>query len=149
VKVITEITFGDLAEGHIVLDPGGDEWIVREKREAWVDGRIMFGALIERYGQRVWIKGTFSEPIPAVDQTTGDTVETVGRLLGGHIVMEPISGGPKVLRSKLAAHLKIHHGIGVTGDKTMGTLKELVALHAAQHTPVSVSGIPHTHQELP
>lgn len=147
--MITEITFGELAENHIVLDPGGDEWIVRETRSGFVGPTITFYARIERYGQQIWIHGTFSDPIPIVDQTTGNSVEIVGQILGGHIVMEPITGGPKVLRSKLAGHLKIHHGIGVTGDKTMGTLKELVALHAAQHTPLSVSGIPHVHKELP
>lgn len=148
-KVITEITFGELAVNHIVLDPRGDEWIVRDARSGYIGPTIMFAALIERHGKQVWIKGTFSEPIPIVDQTTGDSVETVGRILQGHIVMEPITGGPKILRAKLAGHLKIHHGLGVTGDKTMGTLQELVALHAAQHTPVSVSGIPHVHKELP
>lgn len=147
--MLTEITFGDLAVGHIVLDPGGDEWIVREKKQGWVGQTIMFAARIERYQQSFWIQGTFSEPIMSVDQTTGNSVEIVGQLLGGHIVMEPITGGPKILRAKLAGHLKIHHGLGVTGDKTMGTLKELVALHAAQHTPVSVTGIPHVHKELP
>jgi hypothetical protein len=148
VKVITEITFGDLAAGHVVLDPGGAEWLVDETKQGYVGPTIMFAAKILRRGQALWIQGTFSEPIAVVDQTTGDSVETVGRLLGGHIVMEPISGGPKILRHKLAGHLRIHHGIGVTGDKTMGTLAELVALHAAQHTPVSVSGIPHVHKEL-
>ncbi len=148
-KVITEITYSDLAVGHIVLDPDGQEWIVREQRQGFVGPTLTFAALIERHRQRLWIKGTFSEPIAVVDQTTGDSVEVVGRILGGHIVMEPITGGPKALRSKLAGHLKVHHGLGVTGDKTMGTLNELVALHAAQHTPLSVSGIPHVHRELP
>lgn len=148
-KVITEITFGDLATGHIVLDPAGDQWMVDEVKTGYVGPTIMIAAQIRRYDQRVWVKGTFSEPIAVVDQTTGDSVETVGRILQGYIVMEPITGGPKILRQKLAGHLKIHHGLGVTGDKTMGTLKELVALHAAQHTPVSVSGIPHVHKELP
>lgn len=148
-KVITEITFGDLAAGHIVLDPAGDEWMVDEVKTGYVGPTITIAAQIRRYDQRLWLPGTFGEPIAVVDQTIGNSVETVGQILGGHIVMEPITGGPKILRHKLAGHLKIHHGLGVTGDKTMGSLKELVALHAAQHTPVSVSGIPHVHQELP
>lgn len=155
--MITEITFGELAVNHIVLDPGGDEWIVRETKHGYLGPTIWFYARIERYQQSLWIHGTFSDPIPIVDQTIGNSVETVGQILGGHIVMEPITVGPAkmtakridLLRAKLAGHLKIHHGLGVTGDKTMGTLQELVALHAAQHTPVSVSGIPHVHKELP
>jgi len=149
VKVLTEITYGDLAANHVVLDPDGQQWIVREKRQGWVGPTIMFAALIERYGQQLWIQGTFAEPIAVVDQTAGDAVETVGRILGGHVVMEPIGGSAKTARALLAGHLVLHHGLGVTGDKTMGTLKELQALHAAQHTPLSVSGIPHLHRELP
>lgn len=147
-KTITEITFGELAVNHIVLDPRGDEWIVRDARSGYIGPTIMFAALIERYGKQVWIKGTFSDPIPIVDQTTGTAVEMTVWGLSGHVVMEPITGGPKILRAKLAGHLRIHHGLGVTGDKTMGTLKELLALHAAQHTPESVSGVPHIHKEL-
>ena len=149
-KTITEITYGDLAVNHVVLDPSGAEWIVREKREAWVDGQLLFGALVEHLGgQRSWIKGTFSEPIAVVDQTAGDAVETVGRLLAGHIVMEPIRGSAKTARALLAGHLAIHHRMSVTGAKSDGTLKELQELHASLHTPVSQPGsIPHVHQEL-
>lgn len=148
-KVLTEITYGALAVGHIVLDPAGNQWIVREKREAWVDGTLLFGALVERYQVRNWIKGTFGEPIVVVDQTAGDSVETVGKWLGGHIIMEPIRGGAKTARALLAGHLQIHHGMSVTGAKSDGTLKDLQELHASLHTPVSQPGsIPHVHQEL-
>ena len=148
-KVLTEITYGALAVDHVVLDPAGAEWIVREKREAWVDGTLMFGAMVERYGQRTWIKGTYAEPIAVVDQTAGDAVETVGRLLAGHIVMEPIRGSAKTARALLAGHLAIHHRMSVTGAKSDGTLKELQELHASLHTPISQPGsIPHIHQEL-
>lgn len=149
-KVLTEITYGALAAGHIVLDPQGDEWMVDEVRKAVINGTILFGAQIRRYDQRVWIKGTYAEPIAVVDQTAGHAVETVGRLLAGHIVMEPIRGSAKTSRALLAGHLAIHHRMSVTGAKSDGTLKELQELHASLHTPVSQPGsIPHVHQELP
>lgn len=148
-KVLTEITYGALVVGHVVLDPNGVEWIVREKREAWVDGTLLFGALVQRYQDKVWIKGTFGEPIVVVDQTAGDSVETVGRLLGGHIIMEPIRGSAKTARMLLAGHLQIHHGMSVTGAKSDGSLKDLQELHASLHTPVSQPGsIPHVHRDL-
>lgn len=152
---MTEITYGALAVGHIVLDPAGAQWIVREKRQGYVGPTLMFGARVERgnpaLGQvfSTWIKGTFAEPIAVVDQTAGDTVETVGRILQGYIIMEPIRGGAKTARALLAGHLSIHHGMSVTGAKSDGTLKDLQELHASLHTPVSQPGsIPHVHQEL-
>lgn len=150
-KVITEITFGALAAGHIVLDPKGLEWIVDEVRSGYVGSSLVFGAQIRRYNERPWIKGSFSDPIAIVDQTAGDAVETVGRILQGCIVMEPITSKKKeVRRAKLAGHLAIHHRMSVTGAKTDGSLEELLQLHASLHTPVSQPGsIPHIHQELP
>lgn len=98
-KVITEITFGALAAGHIVLDPQGLEWMVDEVRSGYVGSGLVFGAQIRRYNERPWIRGSFSDPIAIVDQTTGDAVETVGRILQGYIIMEPITGGPKDRKS--------------------------------------------------
>jgi hypothetical protein len=155
-KVLTEITYGALAVGHVVLDPGGNQWRVAEKRQGYVGPTLTFAARVEQgnpaLGQvfSMWIKGTFSEPIVVVDQTAGDSVETVGKILGGHIVMEPIRGGAKTARALLAGHLQIHHGMSVTGAKSDGSLKDLQELHASLHTPVSQPGsIPHVHKELP
>lgn len=149
-KVLTEITFGALAAGHVVLDPQGVEWMVDEVRSAYVGSSLVFGAQIRRYDQSFWIKGSFAEPIVVVDQTAGDSVETVGRILQGYIVMEPIRGSAKTARQLLAGHLAIHHRMSVTGAKSDGTLKDLQELHASLHTPVSQPGsVPHIHQELP
>lgn len=148
-KVLTEITYGALAAGHVVLDPSGAEWLVDETKQGYVGPTIMFAAKIRRYDQQFWIQGTYAEPIAVVDQTAGDAVETVGRLLAGHIVMEPIRGSAKTARALLAGHLAIHHRMSVTGAKSDGTLKELQELHASLHTPISQPGsIPHIHQEL-
>lgn len=146
-KVITEVTYSDLQPNHIVLDPAGDEWIIDERRDGWVDGVLTIAIRIRRYDQRTWIKGAFAEPIPIIDQTTGDSVETVGRILAGHVVLEPITG--RNARPMMIAHLRHHHRAGVTGAKTDGTLKELHAYHASLHTPVSQPGsLPHVHKEL-
>lgn len=148
-KVLTEITFGALAAGHIVLDPAGNQWMVDEVRQGWVGTTLVFGAHVRRYDQRTWLKGSFAEPIAVVDQTAGDAVETVGKILRGYIIMEPIRGSAKTARALLAGHLSIHHGMSVTGAKSDGTLKDLQELHASLHTPVSQPGsIPHVHQEL-
>jgi hypothetical protein len=152
VKTIAEITYGELQAGHVVLDPAGAEWLVHEVRHKMVDGTIRFAARVEHGGRTVWLQGTFGEPIAIVDTTAGDAVETAFRVLGaptGYIVMEPITGSPKVLRQKLAGHLAIHHRMSVTGAKSDGSAAELHALHASLHSPVSQPGsIPHIHQEI-
>lgn len=147
-KIIAEVTYSDLAIGAIILDLDGAEWIVEERRQGWIDGVITIAVLVRRGEQRAWIKGAFGEPIAILDRTAGDAVETVGRILGGQVILEPMARKGKNARSALVAHLRHHHHAGVTGAKTDGSLEDLLAYHASLHTPGSTGGVPHIHREL-
>lgn len=142
-KLTTETTWGWLAIGAVVVDLNGDEWTVDGIRSKLPE----MAFLISRPGvEPQWIVKNFGDDVVILDQTEGNAVELVVAILGGAVVMEPMKRTGKHARVQLAKHLEIHHNQGMGGDKSMGTLDELLVHHATLHNPVSTSGIPHVHR---
>ena len=144
-KLTVETQFGWLRPGAIIVDLNGDEWSVDAIRSKLPE----MAFLISRPGVKPrWIVKQFGDDVVILDQTAGNAVETVVAALGGAVVMEPIKRTGKSARALLSKHLEIHHFQGMGGDKTMGTLAELIVHHATLHTPINREGIPHIHQEV-
>lgn len=144
-KLTAEVTFGWLQEGATIVALDGTEWHVDAIRRRLPE----IALLISRPGVAPdWIVRLFGDEVVIIDHTAGAAVETVAAILGGAVVMEPIKRTGKTARALLAKHLEIHHFQGMGGEKTWGTLDDLVTHHATLHTPVNAEGIPHVHREL-
>lgn len=142
-KLTVETQFGWLQPGAIIVDLNGDEWSVDAIRPKLPE----MAFLISRPGvASTWIVKQFGDDVVILDQTAGNAVETVVAVLGGAVIMEPIKRTGKNARGLLAAHLAHHHFQGMGGDKSMGTLAELITHHATLHTPINSEGIPHIHR---
>lgn len=144
-KLTADTTFGWVRDGATIVALDGVEWSVLQVRHKMPEVAL----LIERPGVAPqWVVKDFGDDVVIIDHTAGTAVETVAAILGGAVVMEPIKRTGKTARALLAKHLEIHHLQGMGGDKTMGSLAELIEHHATLHTPVNSEGIPHIHQEI-
>jgi hypothetical protein len=143
VRLTVTTTFGWVQEGALIVDLNGTEWLVAAVRRKLPEVAL----LIQRDGVApTWVVKDFGEEVIIVDQTAGQAVETVVAVLGGAVIMEPIPRGGKTARALLSKHLELHHNQGMGGDKTMGTLDELLVHHATLHNPINTEGIPHIHR---